>query len=245
MKNQYFGDIRDLFKYDLCLELLVNTPINKFLFIPMLTPNDERKDGNRINYKKAKAGLLRRNLVEFLQKCIKEEKRDISILENFFKKFNRKRKNLTTINHKIKLCIYKKNEYFTNKNRLEYFQNIPFKFLKETLILVDPDNGLEVKSKSNPEKYLLYSELKILYKKMDDKSILVVFQFIPRIKRFIYFHTISQKIKTNLGSNSKVLFISDNQIVFFIILKHKTLYTNVRSVLSHYAKIYELIFGER
>ena len=40
MKNQYFGDNRDLFKYDLFLKIIQKTDsVNRFTFIPMLTPD--------------------------------------------------------------------------------------------------------------------------------------------------------------------------------------------------------------
>ncbi len=241
MKNQYFGDTRDLFKYDLCLELLLKTSIRKFLFIPMLTPNDGKTHGSHTNYKRARAGLLRKDLVEFLKKCVVENKRDISMLEIFFKKFNKE--NLVNFEDGIRLYIYKKNEYFLHKNRREYFQEIPAELLKQSLILVDPDNGLEVKSRTNLEKYLLYSELKALYEKMDKHSMLVIFQFIPRVNRSKYFEEILRKIKDTLDNDAKVLFISDNQIVFFVILKDKDLYTRVRFILKNYAKTYKLLFG--
>lgn len=48
MKNQYFGDTRDLFKYDLILELLLeNDFLERFTFIPMLTEDTENLHGRR------------------------------------------------------------------------------------------------------------------------------------------------------------------------------------------------------
>ena len=51
MKNQYFGDIKDLFKYDLGEFLINEIPeLERFTFIPMLTPDDKGPDGNKLNY---------------------------------------------------------------------------------------------------------------------------------------------------------------------------------------------------
>lgn len=48
MKNQYFGDNRDLFKYDLVHKIInaryAGLP-KRFTFIPMLTENDNTKQG--------------------------------------------------------------------------------------------------------------------------------------------------------------------------------------------------------
>ncbi len=55
MKNQYFGDKRDLFKYDLALRVCQKLGLG-FTFIPMLTAPDNRTDGNQIDYENAKAG---------------------------------------------------------------------------------------------------------------------------------------------------------------------------------------------
>src|ERR1700679_1621877 len=51
MKNQYFGDARDLFKYDLLLELVAIQGGRQLVFIPMLTPNDGTAEGNLTGYK--------------------------------------------------------------------------------------------------------------------------------------------------------------------------------------------------
>ncbi|MCJ2670040.1 MAG: hypothetical protein LN416_05970, partial [Candidatus Thermoplasmatota archaeon] len=62
MKNQYFGDTRDLFKYDLVLELLLGTELRRFTFIPMLTRDEESSDGGKTDYGNATAGTQRRFL---------------------------------------------------------------------------------------------------------------------------------------------------------------------------------------
>lgn len=238
MKNQYFGDVRDLFKYDLCLELLINTHIKKLVFIPMLTPNDSSKDGRHINYEKAKAGYLRKNLVDFLSKCVKQGKRDISMLKVFFEKFNKE----NLLNQKIDLYIHKEGQYLSNQDREEHFNDIPKELLESSLILIDPDNGLEVKSKTKMEKYLRYSELKALFEQMDKSSVIMVFQYIPRIKRHNYFETLKQKIEKELN-NPFILYVSDNRVVFFIIAKDNELYKLTKNVIKKYARTYDLLYN--
>ena len=77
MKNQYFGDVRDLFKYDIIQTLISDsTYLDKFLFISMLTPDDESKEGNKIKYNRAKAGTYNLDLLNFLNKEV-QSKREV------------------------------------------------------------------------------------------------------------------------------------------------------------------------
>jgi hypothetical protein len=64
MKNQYFGDIRDLFKYDMVVWLIRQiSSLENFTFIPMLTENDpSKKDGSQTDPTKAKAGFINEDL---------------------------------------------------------------------------------------------------------------------------------------------------------------------------------------
>jgi hypothetical protein len=47
MKHQFFGDRRDLFKYDLLLDVLRGMPaLARLTLIPMLTPDDGSGHGS-------------------------------------------------------------------------------------------------------------------------------------------------------------------------------------------------------
>ena len=70
MKNQYFGDRNDFFKYDLVLSLMEKIENLKcFTFIPMLTEDDSSRDGKLIIYD----GKWRKELDDFLKDCIKNQ----------------------------------------------------------------------------------------------------------------------------------------------------------------------------
>ena len=84
MKNQYFGDTRDLFKYDLALHVLESTGLSRFTFIPMLTPDDSTTDGGLVDLSKGAAGTQNKALCDFLEACTDEGRRDIRELEGFF-----------------------------------------------------------------------------------------------------------------------------------------------------------------
>ena len=237
MKNQYFGDTRDLFKYDLILEILLKSNLKHFTFIPMLTKNEPNNYGGRINYNKARAGTSRMMLKNFLEKCVRENRRNIKELEKFFR--NNK------LPKKIRLTIYKKNSYFSNKTRKEYFSEINGKLLTRSVILVDPDIGLEVENiRGREEKYIKYEEVKLLYDYMDKHSTLLIFQFIPRVKRKEYFSKVSKRLKQKVTRESPVYYISDNQIVFFVLTKNPKLLNSLKNIIGKYANFYGLTMGK-
>ena len=123
MKNQYFGDIRDLFKYDLITEIMrgVKSP-QKFTFIPMLTPNDNRNDGNKRNFTEKNAGYNNEKLRKFLKRWghdVPKEKRDFRKIKECFREMG------------IETCLYNDSFYFSNKGRTDYFHNIEFRTKKK------------------------------------------------------------------------------------------------------------------
>lgn len=236
MKNEYFGDVRDLFKYDLAFELLHGIrSLQRFTFVPMLTPNEGNGDGRRTNYNRARAGRGNERLVKFLRECVNQGRRDIYELERFFYS--------DADNGTAQLVIHKKDDYFRHTNRTAYFDSLPRQNLLKAVILVDPDNGLEVKSSSGrEEKYLRFEEACSLWKRMGAGSVLVLFQFIPRVPRRSYFCRIADRLKKAVRP---VYYVSDNQVVFFVLPKGKTVSRRLNQVLSGYAQRNEIIVGQQ
>lgn len=205
MKNQYFGDAIDLFKYDLITEVInAHRSLKKFAFIPMLTPNDNRADGNRRDFSKVTPGYKNEALKKFLTPVYKQakDKRDFKKIEVYFKRQN------------IPIKIYRDNarEYFSQQRRKDYFENIDSVLLGESLVFIDPDNGLEVK-KSN-QRHILYSELKDIFDRSN--CIVMVIQFFPREKHSVYI----EKRLSKLGHITKdCTYIADSRIIFFFLCK--------------------------
>jgi hypothetical protein len=236
VKNQFFGDTRDLFKYDLVLELLLkNDFLERFSFIPMLTEDTQNLQGRKVNYDQARAGTQRKALVKFLAACIVKNKRNIVELKGFF--------NSLKLPRKIDFTIYRKNECFSHKTRAIYFNQIGGQLLSRSVVLVDPDVGLEVKSMRGKEQnYITYAEVELLFNRMDRNSVLVIFQFIPRVERRKYFIQISRKLKRTLNCSS-VLYVSDNQIVFFILTKDLEVQNHATDTINGYQQTYNLMTG--
>lgn len=205
MKHQYFGDIRDLFKYDIVCHLIESIPLlSKHTFIPMLTENDSRPDGNKTDYSKAPAGFFNIELANFLKSRVQENKRNIYELEDFFSFKG------------IELKIYGKDSgYFTQSSRTNYFADIPPAYLCDSLVFLDPDNGLEIKGTNH--QHVLYSEISNLYNRMNQNSIIMVYQHFPRENHARYLKRRSEELLGFTGENPA--YISDNEIIFFYLTK--------------------------
>ncbi|OGC89408.1 MAG: hypothetical protein A2142_08065 [candidate division Zixibacteria bacterium RBG_16_48_11] len=224
MKNQYFGDNRDLFKYDLVCHLMRNiTHLRCFTFIPMLTENDDKGYGKERDRSKARAGTENTELKEFLDKFYDESKRDVTRIKDYFSIKG------------IRMRMYKESVTLGSDNRETYFRNIEPGFLTQSLVLVDPDIGLGF---NNPDKeHLTYYEARELFEKMDNSSILMIYQHFPRkIHR--------QCVKDWMREFSKEvvvlpLFISDNRIIFFLIAKDPGLKEKLHESLLKYKERYQ------
>jgi hypothetical protein len=149
----------------------------QFTFIPMLTKNDNRNDGNKRGIEKRRQrqrpGSQNSDLIDYLEKfdAISPDNRDFTDIRDFYTR------------KKIQTVIYgsdgsPQKDYFSHDERNAYFSNIPGHLLKSALVFVDPDNGLEVKNSS--DKHILYSEVNALLARMSDDSILMIYQHFPR-----------------------------------------------------------------
>ncbi len=221
MKNQYFGDNKDLFTYDLIWQIIQAGLVNHFTFIPMLTRNDNKRHGEKFSRDKAKAGTKNKGLMNFLDKCVKEGRRDIKQLEGFFARCA------------VEMTIYGKD--FSHENRREYFEQIGDELLSKSLVFVDPDIGLEVKRSG--KEHILYAEVRNLYERMAKDSILMVFQHFPRKSRQEYLNTRCEELKEKIAGDFPVC-IDDNEIIFFFLTKDKSLEHSLTHLIGDYAECY-------
>lgn len=221
MKNQYFGDRRDFFKYDLVLTLIEQIDCLKtFTFIPMLTENDTSKDGNVTQYD----GSRRKDLELFLRRCLKTSDRNIAKLRDYM---NGKKG--------ITYYPYKELEFFTHHGRQKYFDEVKASVLRNAVVLFDPDNGFEVKSmgSGNGHKYLRFEELSSIFERTVN-SLVLVYQHIPRVQRKIFFAQMAEKIKKSINTE-KCICLSDNEIVFFIMAQNDELMNKAWKNVSIYS----------
>jgi hypothetical protein len=230
MKNQYFGDNRDLFKYDLIQHISTCARYSKFTFIPMLTPNDDGNDGNQIERARATGGRNNRQLREYLDVCMTDNRRNITEIKSYFG------------GNGIETYIHREGDGYFSGNREErehYFGEIGEEQLIDAIVFVDPDNGFQV-NHSN-EKHFLFSEARTLIERMSDNSLLMAIQFRPLFEHGLqYIRGRCQQIEEEL--NLPPMFISDNQIVFFFLTGNSSLRERIASSVEEYCALHANLF---
>ena len=224
MKNQYFGDNKDLFTYDLIFQIMRAGLTGHFTFIPMLTPDNDKHHGQKLNRDKARAGMKNKELMTFLDTCVQKGRRNIEEMKGFFAIYE------------IEMTIYYSSDnYFSHQNRQEYFAQIDDKLLVNSLVFVDPDTGLEVRKPG--DEHLLYSEAKSLYDRMDKSSILMLFQHFPRHPRQEYINMRAEELREKISGDYPVC-IDDNEAIFFFLTKDKSLEDSLITVIGEYTECY-------
>ena len=242
MKNQFFGDKRDLFKYDLICHLLKKSSKKSFTYIPMLTENEKNKQGEQRNYKGA-VGAKNKKLVSFLEKhSAKREERNFEKISAFFK------------SEGIKANLYRpKVKRLSNKNREVYFTDIPPNLLQNTLVFIDPDTGM-APSKAE-EKHLKYKELDKLLRKASKDTIFMIFQFgdrnAPNLKDhspppLLFRKTLAQtqrhsdKLTCLIGGRREGVYshVAGEDICFFFICKDVSYTLALANLLADYKNNY-------
>ncbi|MGA3208402.1 MAG: hypothetical protein ABSE05_11345 [Syntrophales bacterium] len=185
MKNQYFGDINDFKKYGL-LRLVSGCGEIKLGLCWMLTPNDSQSDGRLLDYLNGKKHWREfdKDLYDFLNyHVLLKKERNIRIIEQ---------------SNIISNAIYFSEIVPDDPNlRKKYCEELRIRFKNCDLIFFDPDNGIEVKSKSygakGSSKYVYWTELVSTFR---DGHSLLIYQHFPRVDRSQYIKKISNELKS-------------------------------------------------
>jgi hypothetical protein len=236
MNRMFFGDLRDLFKFDLVRHIMKAFPeLANFTFVPMLT-EDESKTGKRKNpakdlglgQKKGRAGTKNHELMADMGRLqeIDDDLEYFRGIASYFKKENI----IVDVLHR---------DTFSHEHRENYFDLMFSHFPENTLIFLDPDTGLEVKNPTR--RHLLYDEVKKIFERMDHQSVLMIYQHLPRVTREGY---IKRRCRELAGvTHSRPETITDNEIVFFILTKNPQLKTRLCAVLGDYADKYNTLIA--
>jgi len=221
VKNQYFGDTRDLFKYDLALRILEGVPsLRSFTFVPMLTPDDGSGDGGRVNHGKAKAGHRNTALVQYLEECIRDNRRNIREIGPFFRERG--------------ITVHIHGPGFSHRERAGYFETIPASWLRDSLVFLDPDVGLGVARPT--EKHLLFPEVEALAGRLGGASVLMIFQFFPRVERQAYLDERIRDLREIALEG--IAAIADTQVAFFFLGREPGVVEGIRELLAGYREEY-------
>ncbi|MCK4818087.1 hypothetical protein KA005_20120 [bacterium] len=224
MKNQYFGDTRDLFKYDLIEHICNAQNFSEFSFIPMLTPDDETSHGENRDYSPPKPGHKNNPLIDFLKKYSAQPPRDFTQIRNYYKQIG--------INSKI----YSGKKYYDHKERISYFSGIKKDYLSSSLVFIDPDIGFQPQTVFN-DAHLGIFEFYYLLEKAQHDTIFMVIQFpIQRQNRKIF---IKNKIVGLTGLiNTKFISIDTNELFFLFTSRSSASLNRLQKTLKKYQAIY-------
>ena len=225
MKDQYFSDARDLTKFDLSIFIAEQLPgIKLFTYVPMLTTNDGSDDGGLTDYRQ---GASRGDLYQFLQESVKKEQRKIIRLKKYFKSGR----------FAFQYRPYKDSQKFTHTDREAYFKSIPSSYLEASLVLVDPDNGIQPQfARRSLEKYITYSELEYICTRMDEASIIILYQHLPRVHRKAFLYSTATKLKDLLKCPLPYA-VSDGSVAFILVAKNKKRQKELREALADYMRM--------
>jgi hypothetical protein len=231
VNRKHFGDLRDLFKFDLVRHIMKSMPgLTSFTFIPMLTeinaktvPDSRTKKDMEKAVKAGKAGSQNSNLLQHVSR-LQEINNDLEYVQSLHSYFT---------NENILMDILHPHT-FTHFERERYFQSIFANFPKKALIFLDPDIGLE---ESKPDqRHLLFDEVKMIYDHLDVNSILLIYQHFPRKVHENYIRQRCSQLSELTGSLP--LTITDNEIIFFVCTKSPGMRESLELVLEKYADSY-------
>lgn len=207
MKNQYFGDINDYRKYGL-LRRIIGVTGFRVLVAWMMTPDDGSTDGNSISYLQDPSRwahydpILFSSLVELLTDG---RERRVSLI-----------KNTDLIPN---ACFYSAVTPDQWVERRVWFSALEEQARGMDFVFLDPDNGMEVKSKpyggKGSSKYLFWREVEALWS--SGKSLLIYQHFI-REKRPLFI----QRMLVALRSATPGSFVeafSTPRVVFLMALQ--------------------------
>jgi len=207
MKNQYFGDINDYKKYGL-LRSIISVCNIKILVAWMLTEDDGSTDGKFIEYLSEESKWSKYDeplYMEISYLLKKHKKRDVGLIE--------------------KTDLLGDSEYFSklipdnSELRSNWIGELISKSKNTELIFLDPDNGLEIKSKKlgtkNSSKFLYWIEVQKLWE--EGKSLLIYQHFI-REKRESFIERMLQTLSEKTPTSKVEGFLTTN-VVFLLALQ--------------------------
>src|SRR5205809_3305331 len=200
MKNQYFGDKRDLFKFTLLETLVDEIPgIEALTCVWLLTPPATNNDGSR----HFRAQTAQSELGAFLKRCLDAGQRDV---RQFAQYMNGRRARYVSFGDAPV-------DYFTSQSRSTYFNGIPAHGLRRAVVFFDPDNGLEPRSVVSAA-HIRLAELRSVFDRMDRASVAVVYQHLPRQPARTFWPSAAARLRDSL--ESPTCFVSSGDIGFLI-----------------------------
>jgi hypothetical protein len=239
MKNQYFGDINDYRKYGL-LRAISRVSDFRTLVAWMLTPDDGSTDGK---------------FTKYLTEPEKWSKHDPDLYSHLSKILNTHSDR--KVEHIENTGLLENTEYYSYivpdnaKDRDVWFSNLLSKAKITDLVFLDPDNGIEIKSKpygrKNSSKFLFWREVSALW---GAGNSLLIYQHFIRENRISFIQRMLETLKDNTDQSFVEAF-STPHVAFLLALQpehqhiHKAVVESVQKNWSGQIKHWDLIRAQQ
>jgi hypothetical protein len=218
VKQQYFGDARDYFKYDVLERLATDLGmIERLTCLWMLTAPDGTGQGQVPFTDDPELPAL----TEFFRERLADDdpaRRQVREMRAYF------------ANHPFALVSYRDDwEDFGPDTRAEYFAGVPDDALRRAVVFFDPDVGMEPGRAT--AKHLRFDELGEIVARMDSASVAVVFQYRRRVADC--WELIASQLVKQLGC--PVVYIAEGVLAFYMIAQSRSRLVEVAEVLERIA----------
>ena len=217
MKDQYLGDLNDFAKYQLLRA--AGAVVEEVIVAWMLTAPDGGGDGTKIAYLSQPAWREEDpELYDGLATLVVGGERSVAAMAAATL--------LPSASFEANLVPS------TLAARADYFKALAARTSDETLVFLDPDNGIEVKSvaKRQPgaEKYVYWDELRLM---AADGAGLAIYQHFPRVKRVPYLEVLMRRLASELGSE-RAVFAAHTSHVGFLFAVREPLAKKLRAAVA-------------
>ncbi len=237
---KYFGDDRDFFKYDLITFILKKSSLSNYVFIPMLTEHRNDNEGQKSSADKNDRSP---ELLQFMRGCPSKSLRH---WENWISRFAGQYLTVEPVD----------SIFFQDSSRMAYWEKfnaiLP---IKNALIFIDPDTGLETgslsyqKRQGGRDKYLLNNELSHLVDRMGNASVLMIYQHLSRDSNY-HDAGVQKKMEQVIKAAYEDVLVCayrENDLSFLFVMKTQEQYQEVfRILIGYYEKstsAYKSIYG--
>jgi hypothetical protein len=205
MKDQYVGDINDYLKYSLLRAL----GVDGLGVVWMLTPSDQRNDGQRVTYLERPHQFRHIDPVVFdaLQSITAQDDRTIAAVEQS-----------GVLNG---AAFVSATLHDGLDARSTYFEQAWAVVRDCSVVFFDPDNGLAVKSvpagRRSSSKYLGWHELTQAY---DHGHSVLVYQHFPRRPRKAFLGEVARRVRAAIP-NAEMAALTTSHVAFLLIAQER------------------------
>jgi len=224
MKNQYFGDSRDFYKYDLLLKLMgCGLGFEQLVMGWWLTPDDQSTDGEIRDYE---LGSRDKKLHDWLQAQHHRPHRDVRRLAEYPAVAQ------APWTYSPVLDVVPDDP----AARAAYVDQVVALSSLPSLVFLDPDNGMMTRSASPGLrcKYVDYPEVARIVESIHEESALLVFQYLPRMKREKFYPAALGRLRAEAGVRHVTWLSPDNVVAYFLITKARKRLGDVTAALKPY-----------